>query len=122
LTTVNSFDDATFGTIDGVGFGDFHREDRSILHAASTAIAQVDSVPGLLLVRIESEDLVTMAGIARACIDRARASASSPPTRADQEGSRLRLPGSDRAHRCGDGSTWRRGRSERSGARIPMPG
>jgi hypothetical protein len=58
-------DDATFGTIDGVGFGDFHRSARSFLGAASTAIRQVDSVPGLRVVRIESEDLVTMAEIAR---------------------------------------------------------
>lgn len=58
-------DDATFGSIDGVGFGDFHRRARSFLQAASTAIHQVDSVPGLQVVRVESEDLVTMAEIAR---------------------------------------------------------
>ena len=58
-------DDATFGTVDGVGFGDFQRGARSFLAAVSTAIHQVDSVPGLRVVRIESEDLVTMAEIAR---------------------------------------------------------
>jgi hypothetical protein len=58
-------DDATFGSIDGAGFGDFHRRARSFLQAASTAIRQVDSVPGLQVVRMESEDLVTMAEIAR---------------------------------------------------------
>ena len=58
-------DDATFGTIDGVGFGDFHRRARSFLQAVAKAIRQVDSVPDLRVVRIESEDLVTMAEIAR---------------------------------------------------------
>lgn len=58
-------DDATFGTADGMGFGDFQRDARSFLAAVSTAIQQVDSVPGLRVVRIESEDLVTMAEIAR---------------------------------------------------------
>ncbi|MGZ8614966.1 MAG: helix-turn-helix transcriptional regulator [Actinomycetota bacterium] len=58
-------DDATFGIVDGVGFGDFRRVARSFLGAASTAIRQVDSVPGVQVVRIGSEDLVTMAEIAR---------------------------------------------------------
>jgi len=58
-------DDATFGMVDGVGFADFRRTAASFLHATSTAIRDVDSVPGVLVARIESEDLVTMSEIAR---------------------------------------------------------
>jgi hypothetical protein len=58
-------DDATFGMVDGVGFGDFRRAAPSFLHATSTAIREVDSVPRLQVARLEAEDLVTMAEIAR---------------------------------------------------------
>lgn len=58
-------DDATFGSADGAGFADFRRRAPSLLHAIRSAIKDIESVPGLRVVRIEPEDLVTMAEIAR---------------------------------------------------------
>ncbi|MFI5392271.1 MAG: helix-turn-helix transcriptional regulator [Myxococcota bacterium] len=58
-------DDATFGSVDGIGFADFQRDARSFLEAVRSAIRAVGSVPQLRVVRIEPEDLVTVAEIAR---------------------------------------------------------
>ena len=57
-------DDATIGTVDGVGYADFVREAPSFAAAVATAIRQVESVPGLQARRVEPDDLVTMAEIA----------------------------------------------------------
>lgn len=57
-------DDATFGTVDRVGYADFTREAPSFGEAVRSAIADVESVPGLKALRIEPDDLVTMAEIA----------------------------------------------------------
>ncbi len=57
-------DDATFGSVDRVGYGDFVREAPSLAAAVGLAIAQVESVPGLRVTRVEPEDLVTMSEIA----------------------------------------------------------
>lgn len=57
-------DDATFGSVDGVGFADFIREAPSFLEAVRGAIEQVESVPGLRVTRVEPDDLVTMSEIA----------------------------------------------------------
>ncbi len=57
-------DDATFGTVDNVGYADFVREAPSFGEAVRSAIRGVESVPGLRVVRIEPDDLVTMAEIA----------------------------------------------------------
>lgn len=56
--------DATIGSVDGVGFVDFHREAASFSGAVLSAIEDVESVPGLTVLRIEPDDLVTMAEIA----------------------------------------------------------
>ncbi len=56
--------DATLGTVDGTGYGDFHRRASSFLEAVVSAIHDVESVPGLRVRRIEPDDLVTMAEIA----------------------------------------------------------
>ena len=57
-------DDATFGAINGVSVGDFVRESDSILDAVTSAIAQVESVRGLQVRRVEPEPLVTIPEIA----------------------------------------------------------
>ncbi len=57
-------DDATFGTVDHVGYADFTREARSFGEAVRSAIRQVESVSGLRVTRIEPDDLVTMTEIA----------------------------------------------------------
>jgi predicted DNA-binding transcriptional regulator AlpA len=82
-------DDATFGQVDGVGYADFVREAPSFGEAVRSAIEQVESVPGLRVVRIEPDDLVTMSEIAqrlgrsresiRLLISGARGPGSFPP-------------------------------------------
>jgi hypothetical protein len=57
-------DDALFGTIAGVGFGDFTREDLLFSTAVLSAIQQVESVGDLRVVRVEPDDIVTMADVA----------------------------------------------------------
>jgi hypothetical protein len=57
--------DATFGMVDGVGEGDFTREAPTFLAAIAIAIRDVESVAKLRVVRVESQDLLTMADIAR---------------------------------------------------------
>lgn len=57
-------DDATFGAIDGAAFGEFTREAESFSAAVTSAIQQVESVPGLKVLRIEPDDLVTASEIA----------------------------------------------------------
>ena len=57
-------DDATFGTVDHVGYGDFIREAPGFGEAVRSAIRQVESVPDLRVIRIEPDDLVTMTEIA----------------------------------------------------------
>ena len=52
-------DDATFGQVDGVGYADFVREAATFGEAVRSAIGQVESVPGLRVVRIEPDDLVS---------------------------------------------------------------
>lgn len=56
--------DATVGTVDGVGYADFHRPAMTFAEAVLSALRDVESVPGLGVVRIEPDDLVTMAEIA----------------------------------------------------------
>ena len=56
-------DDALFGTIDGVGYGDFDREAESFEMAIASAIRDVQST-GLTVIRIEPDDLVTASEIA----------------------------------------------------------
>ncbi len=57
-------DDATFGSVDGVHYGEFDREAVSFSEAVSSAIADVESVEGLRVRRVEPDDLVTAAEIA----------------------------------------------------------
>lgn len=54
-------DDATFGTVDGVRYADFDREAPTPLAALSSAIRDIESIPGLRVVRVEPDDLVTAA-------------------------------------------------------------
>jgi hypothetical protein len=56
--------DATFGIIDGMGYGEFAREAPSLAEAALSAIHQVESVASLQVLRVEPDDIVTMADIA----------------------------------------------------------
>ena len=58
-------DDATFGTVDHVGYAEFIRETPSLGEAVRSAIRQVESVPGLRVTRIEPDDLVTMTETAK---------------------------------------------------------
>ncbi len=58
-------DDALFGVRDGAQYGAFDREANSFSEALASAIGDVTSaVPGLQVVRIEPDELVTMAAIA----------------------------------------------------------
>lgn len=57
-------DDATFGSVDGVHYADFDREARTVSRAVYSAIEDVESVPGLVVRRVEPDDLVTMTEIA----------------------------------------------------------
>lgn len=57
-------DDATFGSVDGVNYAEFERESVTLAAAIGSAIAAVESVPGVQVVRIEPDDLVTASEIA----------------------------------------------------------
>ncbi len=57
-------EDATFGSVDGVHYADFDREAETLNRAVAFAIADVESVPGLVVRRVEPDDLVTMSEIA----------------------------------------------------------
>ena len=66
-------DDATFGVIDGVGYGEFLRAAPSFSEAVLSAVRQVESVPSLRVRPVEPDDIVTMAEIAER-LDRTRES------------------------------------------------
>jgi hypothetical protein len=55
--------DATFGQVDGMGYANFIREAPSFGEAVRSVIEQVGSVPGLRVVRVESDDLITGAAV-----------------------------------------------------------
>lgn len=58
-------DDATFGARDGAQYAEFDREATSFEKALSSAIRAVTrALPGLTIVRVEPDDLVSMAAIA----------------------------------------------------------
>ncbi len=57
-------DDATFGSVDGAGLADFVRGAPSLAMAVKSAIDQVESVPGLRVLRVEPDEFVTMSEIA----------------------------------------------------------
>jgi hypothetical protein len=58
-------DDATFGRRDSLYYADFDREAPSFAEAVGSAIRAVEgAVPGLKVVRVEPEELVSAAGIA----------------------------------------------------------
>lgn len=57
--------DATFGEVDGSQYADFSRKARSLAVAIGSAKRAVETaVPGVRVVRVEPEDLVTAADIA----------------------------------------------------------
>jgi predicted DNA-binding transcriptional regulator AlpA len=58
-------DDATFGSVDGVQYADFARQAGTLSEAIASAIGDIESVDGLRVVRVEPEDLVTAAEIAK---------------------------------------------------------
>ncbi len=58
-------DDATFGAVGGVQYGDVDREAPTLADAIGSAIIDVESVPGLRVLRVEPDDLVTAAEIAQ---------------------------------------------------------
>jgi hypothetical protein len=57
-------DDATFGSVDGVHHADFDRDAPTLLDAIASAIRDVESIPGLRVLHIEPDDLVTASEIA----------------------------------------------------------
>lgn len=57
-------DDATFGAVDGVQYADFERDAPTLLDAIASAIRAVELVPGLRVMHIEPDDLVTASEIA----------------------------------------------------------
>lgn len=52
-------DDATFGVSDGVAYADFDREAGTLVEAVLSAIADIESVQGIRVTRVEPEDWVT---------------------------------------------------------------
>lgn len=57
--------DATFGEVDGCQYADFTRRARSLAEAIGSAKRAIESaVPGIRVIRVEPEDLVTAADIA----------------------------------------------------------
>jgi hypothetical protein len=56
--------DATFGSIDGVHYAEFDREASTLGEAIFSAVANVESVPGLRVRHVEPDDLVTASEIA----------------------------------------------------------
>jgi hypothetical protein len=56
--------DATFGEVDGIGYGEFHREAPSFPAAVVSAVQSVEAVPGLRVLRVEPDDLVSASEIA----------------------------------------------------------
>lgn len=59
-------DDATFGVVDGQQYADFTREEDSLAVAVGSAIRQIEgATPGLMVRRVEPDDLVTASEIAR---------------------------------------------------------
>jgi hypothetical protein len=58
-------DDATFGAVDGLQYGDFDREAETFSGAVASAIGDVESVDGLRVLRVEPDDFVTQAEIAK---------------------------------------------------------
>jgi hypothetical protein len=57
-------DDALFGEIDGVQYGEFDREAPGLRQAITSAVRAVESVESLRVDRVEPEDLVTISEIA----------------------------------------------------------
>lgn len=57
-------DDATFGVLDGMGYGDFLREGPTLAEAVLSALRQVESTGTLRVLRVEPDDIVTMSDIA----------------------------------------------------------
>ncbi len=55
-------DDATFSSIDGVGYADFSREARSLAEAVCSAISAINTVPGLQVIRVQPDDLQFRSG------------------------------------------------------------
>lgn len=66
-------DDATFGVADGVAYADFTRTAASLPAAILSAIHDIEGVPGISVLRVEPDDLVTLAEIAER-LDRSRES------------------------------------------------
>jgi hypothetical protein len=64
-------DDATFGVAASVAYADFSREAASFPSAVMSAIHDVEGVPGISVLRVEPDDLVTQAEIAER-LDRSR--------------------------------------------------
>lgn len=56
--------DATVGEVDGVGYGDFHRDAETLVEAVLSAIRDVEAIPGLRVLHAEPDSLVTAAEIA----------------------------------------------------------
>lgn len=57
-------DDATLGEVDGVAYAEFDREAVSFGDAVMSAIADVHSVPGVEVLHVEPDELVTATEIA----------------------------------------------------------
>lgn len=58
-------DDATFGSVDGVQYADFDRTSPNLAQAVASAITAIETVPGLRVLRVEPDDLVTATEIAQ---------------------------------------------------------
>jgi predicted DNA-binding transcriptional regulator AlpA len=56
--------DATFSHSPAISYGDFDRDGESLLDAVLSAIEAVESVPGLRVRRLDSDDLLTVPALA----------------------------------------------------------
>jgi hypothetical protein len=57
--------DALLGAVNGISYAEFDREAPNMVEAIATAVAAIHSVGGLRVVRVEPEELITAAEIAR---------------------------------------------------------
>lgn len=109
-------DDATFGQVDGVGYADFQREAPSLGEAVRSALEEVESVPGLRVIRVEPDDLVTLSEIAQR-LGRSRESvrllASGARGRGDFPAPVSHLKARSRLWRWSEVAAWASHRGER---------
>ena len=110
-------DDALIGRTDGIQYAEFDREAAGLVEAVLSAVADIERVDGVRVVRIADAGLVSMADIA------ARTGRTREGVRLLVTGARgpggfpLRSPTRAAGTGCGAGRTWNDGWRRASGKR-----